>query len=68
MDKLVIGLFIALASCSPVTTIMVVEVLDSTKYVRCARMNSTELYFIKLKGVKEGDIKDIKVKRLKTEY
>ncbi len=44
---------------------MVVEVLDGTKYVRCAKMNSVDSYIIELKDAKEGEIRKVKVKQLK---
>ena len=66
MKGLVIILLSCLVvACSPVTTVMIIETLDGTKYVKCARMNSTELYFIKLKGAKENELKEVKIKKLK---
>lgn len=65
MLRVISILSVFLSSCSPSTTIMVVEVLDGTKYVRCAKMNSVDSYIIELKDAKEGEIRKVKVKQLK---
>lgn len=65
MRLLIIAVLLFMGACSTVTSVMVIETLDGTKYVKCVPMDSTGLYLIRLPNSKEGEIKEIKAKKLK---
>ncbi len=62
---LILALLLSTVSCASRTHVLCTEALDSTKYVLVRDMYTGELYYIKFK-IDEGEIKEIKSRKLKT--